>query len=229
MCIWCLSNALIVVTCVLQYEFSLENWVLTGLHTGSECSVPSCPPSWLLFSGPQEMHASQNHSKGLWVEGPRPRSLSLSAASEPQRRRLPRSVHFLMADSECEGAGYHEDDEGSSSEEDLPVSRSHSAERPRSSGPKRPPSLLREAQRRSACQVLLPGSPQFLKAQSKKSSTGSPHGQRSSRRKTASGGSGGKRHSLAHKQPTTHSLLQPRPSSAGPQPSTRLLKPSLQV
>ncbi|KAI4894247.1 hypothetical protein NFI96_030251, partial [Prochilodus magdalenae] len=224
------------------YEFSLENWVLTGLHADSSrntevpvcatehvCTVPSCPPYWFQFSRPEGKHTTHHLRKELQEAGPRPRSLSLSAAADPHRRRLPRSVHFLMVDSECEGAGYREDDDSSSSEEDAPASRSHSAERPRSSGHKRPPSLLREAQRRSASQLLLPGSPRLLAAQTKKNSTGSPHSQRSSRRKPGSGGSGGKRHSLTHKQTTTKTLLQQRPSSAGPQPSTRLHKPSLQA
>ncbi|XP_017570472.1 ubiquitin-associated protein 1-like [Pygocentrus nattereri] len=225
-----------------QYEFSLENWVLTELHAGSfkdpgvpvcspedMCAVPSCPPYWLLFSSPQVRHTTRHRSKELREDGPRPRSLSMSAVVDPQRRRLPRSVHFLMADSECEGAGYREDDEGSSSEDDAPASRSHSAERPRSSGPKRPPSLLWEAQRRSASQLMLPGSPRLPSAKTKKSSTGSPHSQRSSRRKAGSGSSSAKRHSFSHKQTTTQSLLQQRPSSAGPQPSTRLHKPALQT
>ncbi|XP_066524937.1 ubiquitin-associated protein 1-like [Hoplias malabaricus] len=224
-----------------QYEFCLENWVLAGLHPDSSkasgaslcmsedvCTVPSCPPHWLLFSSPQERTSACHSSKGLWEESPRPRSLSLSAVADPHRRRLPRSVHFLMADSECEGAGYREDDEGSSSEEEAPASRSHSAERPRSSGHKRPPSLLREAQRRSASQLLLPGSPRLPAAQNKKTGSGSPHSQRSSRKKQSSGGSSGKRHTLTHKQTTTHSVLQQRPSSAGPQPSTREHKRPLQ-
>ncbi|XP_072529909.1 ubiquitin-associated protein 1-like [Salminus brasiliensis] len=219
-----------------KYEFSMENWILNGVHTGSSkdpgkalCVVPTCPPYWLLFSSPQERPGTRHRSKGPWEEGQRPRSLSLSAAGEPHRRRLPRSVHFFMADSECEGAGYREDDEGSSSEEEAPALRSHSAERPRSSGPKRQPSLLREVQQRSASQLPLPGSPRLPAGQGKKASTGSPHGQRSSRKKTISGCGGGKRHTLTHKQTTVRSPLQQRPSSAGPQPSTRQHKPALQA
>ncbi|KAG9280722.1 ubiquitin-associated protein 1-like [Astyanax mexicanus] len=218
-----------------KYEFSLENWILYGVNAVSKdrgkplCAVPSCPPYWLLFSSPRQRPGTRHRSKELSEEGPRARSLSLSEAGEPQRRRQPRSVHFLMADSECEGAGYREDDEGSSSEEETPALRSRSAERPRSSGTKRQASLLREVQRRSASQLSLLSSPSPPASQTKKSSTGSPHAQRSSRKKTSSGVSGGKRHSLTHKQTNVHSPLQQRPSSAGPQPSTRQHKPALQA
>ncbi|CAN9507323.1 unnamed protein product [Ophioblennius macclurei] len=57
-----------------QYEFSLENWVLTGLQSGFSCPPqrqactsssgppPSCPPYWMMLSGPQPRPRQRSHS-----------------------------------------------------------------------------------------------------------------------------------------------------------------------
>ncbi|KAJ3593015.1 hypothetical protein NHX12_005353 [Muraenolepis orangiensis] len=86
-----------------QYEFSLENWVLTGLD--SECFrqprppvphslcasgalTPSCPPYWLLFSSPQQSRLASRYSSDFWEPNPRPRSNSLNLASLHPRPTL---------------------------------------------------------------------------------------------------------------------------------------------
>ncbi|XP_008403182.1 ubiquitin-associated protein 1-like [Poecilia reticulata] len=74
------------------YEFSLENWVLTGLQNGpthhqrpqpftplSEL-LPSCPPYWMMFSSPQQSRLASRHSSDLWEPNPRQRSHSLNPA-----------------------------------------------------------------------------------------------------------------------------------------------------
>ncbi|XP_076863011.1 uncharacterized protein ubap1la isoform X2 [Brachyhypopomus gauderio] len=204
-----------------QYVFSLENWVLTKLQAGRDeegrastpgaqraCVAPSCPPYRLLFGSPQDRRATRLCSKALWDGTARPRSLSVGAAES--RRPISRSVHFLVADSECEGAGYWEDDERSSPEEDA-LGRA---------APRRPPSLLREAQRRSAAQLPQAHAPRSL-APPPQGSVSSPHAQRASRRRNVCGGCSGRR----NRQPGT----QPRPSSAGPLPSARQHRNTLQA
>lgn len=75
-----------------QYEFSLENWVLTGLQNGfinhqrpqvsSSTSglQPSCPPYWMMFSSPQQSRLASRHSSDFWEPNPRQRSFSLNPA-----------------------------------------------------------------------------------------------------------------------------------------------------
>ncbi|XP_054878427.1 uncharacterized protein ubap1lb [Poeciliopsis prolifica] len=89
------------------YEFSLENWVLTGLQNGpthhqrpqpftspSEL-LPSCPPYWMMFSSPQQSRLASRHSSDFWEPNPRQRSLSLNLA-------VLRTT-FTISDSEDEG------------------------------------------------------------------------------------------------------------------------------
>ncbi|KAF7701769.1 hypothetical protein HF521_001052 [Silurus meridionalis] len=117
------------------YDFCLENWVLNGFHASSNkhvfplehgCMHPSCPPYWLLFSSPQERRSVHLCRKRLCDKGQRQRSLSLSSADQ-QRHQLPRT-HFLIDRLAQEAAGYSEDDECSSTDEDRGL-RSQSRER----------------------------------------------------------------------------------------------------
>ncbi|KAM4744689.1 uncharacterized protein ubap1lb isoform 2-T3 [Anableps anableps] len=90
-----------------EYEFSLENWVLTGLQTSpndhqrqqpitsSSELLPSCPPYWMMFSSPQQSHLASRHSSNFWEPSPRQRSHSLSPA-------VLRTT-FTILDSEHEG------------------------------------------------------------------------------------------------------------------------------
>ncbi|XP_070410689.1 ubiquitin-associated protein 1 isoform X2 [Nothobranchius furzeri] len=90
-----------------EYEFSLENWVLTGLqndftnhHTAQLSSspprglLPSCPPYWMLFSSPQQSRLASRHVSDLWEPNPRQRSLSLNAVMR---------TAFTDSDSDDEG------------------------------------------------------------------------------------------------------------------------------
>ncbi|KAM9319012.1 uncharacterized protein ubap1lb [Pholidichthys leucotaenia] len=74
-----------------EYEFSLENWVLTGLQSGftthqrpqpssssSSGLQPSCPPYWMIFSSPQQSCLASHPSSDFWEPSPRQRSRSLS-------------------------------------------------------------------------------------------------------------------------------------------------------
>ncbi|XP_034018498.1 ubiquitin-associated protein 1-like [Thalassophryne amazonica] len=74
-----------------EYEFSLENWVLTGLQSGfttarrpqlySTTEVPpSCPPYWMMFRSPQQSRLASRHSSDFWEPNPRQRSYSLNPA-----------------------------------------------------------------------------------------------------------------------------------------------------
>ncbi|XP_039989460.1 ubiquitin-associated protein 1-like isoform X3 [Xiphias gladius] len=75
-----------------EYEFSLENWVLTGLQSGctrqhwpqlsssSSGLLPSCPPYWMMFSSPQQVCLASSHSSNVWEPKPRQRSQSLNPA-----------------------------------------------------------------------------------------------------------------------------------------------------
>ncbi|KAF4081103.1 hypothetical protein AMELA_G00157590 [Ameiurus melas] len=211
----------------LQYDFCLENWVLNGFHATSNmhvfspehsCVLPSCPPYWLLFSSPQERRSLHLCRKGLCDKGQRQRSLSMSSA-DLQRCHLPRT-HFRIDDSAHEAAGYSEDDECSSTEEDRGF-RSQSRERAKFS-------LLHETQR--------PGSPRAPIHTHKNSTStlkemSNPPSLRSPRphKKHISGCSCGKRILTPHKPHVTHSKLQPRPSSAEPQPSAHQHKSSLLI
>ncbi|XP_075947004.1 uncharacterized protein ubap1lb isoform X1 [Anarhichas minor] len=73
-----------------EYEFSLENWVLTGLQSGytsqhrpqlpssSSGLQPSCPPYWMMFSSPQQSRLASRHCSDFWEPNPRQRSRSLN-------------------------------------------------------------------------------------------------------------------------------------------------------
>ncbi|XP_040886753.1 ubiquitin-associated protein 1-like [Toxotes jaculatrix] len=73
-----------------EYEFSLENWVLTGLQSGftsqhwpqvspsSSGLLPSCPPYWMMFNSPQQSRMACRHSSDFWEPNPRQRSHSLN-------------------------------------------------------------------------------------------------------------------------------------------------------
>ncbi|XP_054477009.1 ubiquitin-associated protein 1-like [Anoplopoma fimbria] len=73
-----------------EYEFSLENWVLTGLQSGftshhppqpsssSSGLQPSCPPYWMIFSSPQQSRLASRHRSDFWEPNPRQRSHSLN-------------------------------------------------------------------------------------------------------------------------------------------------------
>ncbi|XP_030646388.1 ubiquitin-associated protein 1-like [Chanos chanos] len=245
-----------------EYEFSLENWVLTGQQAGycknprsaqrlnvGAGAAPSCPPYWLMFSSPQQSRLGRHRSGEFWDRGRRPRSLSLSSADS---RWLPphRSVKFLISDSECDAGGYSEDDEGSSTEEDCLARSSKTRERPQSAGPKQGLSRLRELKKNTDPHVSHPSSPRGhhrsktsvqelrqaslpVKEQPKLSSPRpADHGARPSRRKPNVLWSGGKRHSSTQQRvntsTSTSTFKQTRPSSAGPAPSTRRQKPSMQ-
>ncbi|XP_042270949.1 ubiquitin-associated protein 1-like [Thunnus thynnus] len=90
-----------------EYEFSLENWVLTGLQSGftnqhrpqvssSASGVPpSCPPYWMMFSSPQQSRLASRHSSDFWEPNPRQRSRSLNPAVLRTK--------FVILDSEDEG------------------------------------------------------------------------------------------------------------------------------
>lgn len=88
--------------------------------------APSCPPYWLI---------SSRKSSDLWSPTARPRSHSMS--STDTRRRHHRNVRFVLCDSEDE-AGYSEDDEASSTDDNIRSHRSQSGGRPRSTAPKHP-------------------------------------------------------------------------------------------
>nr|XP_055049004.1 ubiquitin-associated protein 1-like isoform X1 [Misgurnus anguillicaudatus] len=215
-----------------KYSFTLEKRIMAACgelqrkikkakqHPQILC--PTCPPYWLMFSSPQHSRADRPENTELWERGPRPRSLSLSAVDSKRLRPL-RAVQFLIADSECE-AGYCEDDEGSSTEEDAPRGK----RRPLSSGPH----SLRHVQRGSTPNMetrpgpssTRPNSASSLKDTQKplppsisQTVEGSPHSSRAPRRNVAAMRSNGRRNS--------NTLLQKRPSSAGPLPSTRQQKP----
>uniref|UniRef100_UPI0037E79827 ubiquitin-associated protein 1-like n=1 Tax=Semicossyphus pulcher TaxID=241346 RepID=UPI0037E79827 len=72
-----------------EYEFSLENWVLTGLQSGftsqpwpqpssSSGPLPSCPPYWMMFCSPQQSRLASRHCSDFWEPNPRQRSHSLN-------------------------------------------------------------------------------------------------------------------------------------------------------
>ncbi|XP_034729783.1 ubiquitin-associated protein 1-like [Etheostoma cragini] len=73
-----------------EYEFHLENWVLTGLQSGfssqhrpqlpSSGLQPSCPPYWMMFSSPQQSRLASRHCSDYWEPNPRQRSHSLNPA-----------------------------------------------------------------------------------------------------------------------------------------------------
>ncbi|KAK7170839.1 hypothetical protein R3I94_000906 [Phoxinus phoxinus] len=90
-----------------EYEFSLENWVLTGLQGGYPTLSPrspcepraTCPPYWMMFSSPQESRLASRWSSDFWEPNPRPRSRSLNA---DHYRAMNARVKFTISDSEDE-------------------------------------------------------------------------------------------------------------------------------
>ncbi|XP_043083829.1 ubiquitin-associated protein 1-like [Puntigrus tetrazona] len=217
-----------------KYSFTLEKKILAAWEEQQRKNrkktpqrvCPTCPPYWLLFSSPQENHRVHLRSAELWELGPRPRSLSLSAADMRKLRPL-RAVQFLIADTDFED-GYGEDNESSSEDDTV-----RSKERPKSSGPQCPRVSARHTKRgptpcpapSSTLHKTRPSSASSIKdirrpAPPGLSQTpqGSPHGSRAPRRKPTVTRTNGRRNS--------HTLLQQRPSSAGPLPSARPQKPS---
>ncbi|TNN65377.1 hypothetical protein EYF80_024413 [Liparis tanakae] len=90
-----------------EYEFSLENWVLTGLQNGftsqhrpplssSSGLQPSCPPYWMMFSSPQQSRLASRHRSDFWEPNPRQRSHSFNLGV--LRAKLP------VSDSEDEAS-----------------------------------------------------------------------------------------------------------------------------
>ncbi|KAJ0029450.1 hypothetical protein NQD34_004447 [Periophthalmus magnuspinnatus] len=136
MCIVCFVRIIVVVFSLPQYEFRVEKWVLSGHELPGV--PPSCPPYWLLFSGPQN-----SHRLSLWALSPRPRSYSLNSAdSWPQCH----NIKFLLCDS---------NEHSYNSEVHYEESPCQMMERPRSAAP-RVKELCGEVNR--------PRSPQGLKA-----------------------------------------------------------------
>ncbi|XP_045063578.1 uncharacterized protein LOC121540737 [Coregonus clupeaformis] len=144
-----------------EYEFTLENWVMSALHGGCypprDAPAPSCPPYWLMFSSPQESRRASRWNS----PAPRPRSHSLSSVDARHLNHHPqphhhschhshRKIQLMVSDSDDE-AGYSEDDEGSSTEDNASGSKSHrgasrGGKRPRSqsSAPKHPLSRVKD-------------------------------------------------------------------------------------
>nr|XP_001343852.1 ubiquitin-associated protein 1-like [Danio rerio]XP_017209784.1 ubiquitin-associated protein 1-like [Danio rerio]XP_017209785.1 ubiquitin-associated protein 1-like [Danio rerio] len=223
-----------------KYSFSLEKRIMAAWEEQQrknrkfkkipQSVCPTCPPHWLMFSSPQQNRMWCFGNAELWELSPRPRSLSLSAADSRKLRPL-RAVQFLIADTDCE-SGYGEDNDSSSSEDEAVWSK----ERPKSSGSQCPRVSVHHTQRgstpRPTPSVNLP-KPRPSSASSVKdirkpvppalsqTPQGSPHSSRAPRRKPAIVRTSGRR--------SLHTLLQPRPSSAGPLPSCRRQKPSSHV
>ncbi|XP_064846220.1 uncharacterized protein LOC135556736 [Oncorhynchus masou masou] len=149
-----------------EYEFTLENWVMSALHGGCyrpwDVPSPSCPPYWLMFSSPQESRSASRWNSDLRGSALRPRSHSLSSVDTRHLNHHPqphphhrcqhshRKIKLMVSDSEDE-AGYSEDDEGSSTEDNASDSKTHrgachGGERPRSqsSAPKHPLSRVKD-------------------------------------------------------------------------------------
>nr|XP_046227755.1 ubiquitin-associated protein 1-like isoform X2 [Scatophagus argus] len=90
-----------------EYEFSLENWVLSGLQSGTTSQrwpqlfssssglLPSCPPYWMMLTSPQQSHLVSRHCSDFWEPNPRQRSHSLNPAVLRTK--------FDLSDSEDEG------------------------------------------------------------------------------------------------------------------------------
>ncbi|XP_048014552.1 ubiquitin-associated protein 1-like [Megalobrama amblycephala] len=220
-----------------KYSFTLEKRIMAVLgeqqrkkrktKKAPPSVSPTCPPFWLMFNSPQQSRMVRIRSAEFWELGPRPRSLSLSAADSHRPRPL-RAVQFLIADTDCEGGS---DDESSSTEEDD----ARCKERPKSSGSQCLRCSVRQTHRVSTPRPAPSCPPPIHKARPSSASSlkdirkpvpsalsqtpqGSPHGSRAPRRKPVVMRNSGRRNSLT--------LLQPRPSSAGPLPSARPQKPA---
>ncbi|XP_028813970.1 uncharacterized protein LOC114766857 isoform X2 [Denticeps clupeoides] len=226
----------------------MENWVLSRLpkppvnHRGPSAhmsstsqALPCCPPYWMMFRSPQESRLSRGRSSEFREMGPRPRSLSLSAA-DSRPPYIHRTVKFLLADSERDCGGYSEDDEGSSTEEDN-FSRKR-GEQSKGSRSKAPFSRLKELQQNPPHHLTAQTSPRSVSSHRKSKSAshepqnvppppnreqsrvGSPlsYSQRVSKKRQSVPNSSGRRN---QRLPTSRAFLQPRPSSAGTLPSSR--------
>ncbi|KAM9807746.1 uncharacterized protein ACB057_005556 [Neosynchiropus ocellatus] len=192
-----------------EYTFNLEKLVLTAQPLLS--MAPSCPPYWLMFSSPQGPHRV--------IPRPRPRSHSLNSTDGRWLRH--RSARFLTSESEDED-GYHEDSEGSSTE-DTPTKT-----RPRSAAPRDP--LCRVKQMHVGCckpdtmktrrgHRGNPTAPQDRKTlEPHRSQLGSPlpAAQKSSKKRQRSLGSAGRLHIQNSPPAASVRPHQQRPSSAGP-------------
>ncbi|XP_033491458.2 uncharacterized protein LOC117262562 [Epinephelus lanceolatus] len=135
-----------------EYGFTLEKWILTGQQP--VCQAPSCPPYWLMFSSPQESRSRRDTQ----AQSPRPRSHSLNSAETHWLH--PRTVKFLIFDSEDED-GYHEDNEASSPDDALCSIKNR--ERPRSAAPRDPLSRVKDMHLGPSPQHCKPVSPQSLR------------------------------------------------------------------
>ncbi|XP_056595632.1 ubiquitin-associated protein 1-like [Triplophysa dalaica] len=211
------------ILCDTKYSFTLEKRIMAACEEVQrknrkgkklpQSVCPTCPPYWLMFRSPQQSRVGRSGSRESWELGPRPRSLSLNAA-DSNRLRPHRAAQFVIADSDFEG-GYSEDDEGSSTEEDA----SRRKKRPQSSGPQSKTHIQRVT--RPGGSSTRPSSASALKETRKplpQAPEGGPHTSRAPRRKPASMRTSGRL--------SSHTLLQQRPSSAGPLPSTRQQKPT---
>uniref|UniRef100_A0A671UHT7 UBA domain-containing protein n=1 Tax=Sparus aurata TaxID=8175 RepID=A0A671UHT7_SPAAU len=88
-----------------EYEFRLENWVLTGLQSrytiqdqpqlSSSTLGPSCPPYWMVFSSSQQSHLASRHCSDFWEPNPQQCSKSLNPAVL--------CTKFMVSDCEDEG------------------------------------------------------------------------------------------------------------------------------
>ncbi|XP_023281300.1 ubiquitin-associated protein 1-like [Seriola lalandi dorsalis] len=115
-----------------EYEFSLENWVLTGLQNGftsqhrpqpatsSSGLLPSCPPYWMMFKSPQQSRLASRHSSDFWEPNPRQRSRSLNPAVLRTK--------FTISESEDKG-----ETAAWKAQRCVSVTRSSSGERPTAS------------------------------------------------------------------------------------------------
>ncbi|XP_016408929.1 uncharacterized protein LOC107740902 [Sinocyclocheilus rhinocerous] len=73
-----------------KYSFTLEKKIMAAWEEQQwknrkakkmpQSVCPTCPPYWLMFSSPQQSRRGHLRSAELWELGPRPCSLSLSAA-----------------------------------------------------------------------------------------------------------------------------------------------------
>lgn len=129
---------------------------MTGQQPSSQ--APSCPPYWLMFSSPQGSRRAGRRNSDPWVLSPRPRSHSLSSADT--RWLQPRTVKFLISDSEDED-GYNEDNEGSSTDDARQPIKSK--ERPRSTSSKDPISRVKDMHLGPLTYSHKPESPQTLR------------------------------------------------------------------
>ncbi|XP_059402700.1 ubiquitin-associated protein 1-like [Carassius carassius] len=211
-----------------KYSFTLEKNIMTEWEEQQwknrkakktpQSVCPTCPPYWLMFSNPQKSRRVRLRSAELWELGPRPRSLSLSAADSRKLRPL-RAVQFLIGDIDYESSS--EDDAVCGKErpkisvpQSLRISKHHTQ---RGSTPRPiPSSTLHKAQPSSASSVkdICKPVPPALR----QTPQSSPRGSKAPRRKPKVTRTSGRRNS--------HTLLQQRPSCAGPLPSARTQKHS---